>query len=284
MEEGERKHLFESIQSYLFHSHKIRNGSDFCKCLDFMANAPRYAPFNNFLVYLQNSKAEYFAEERIWQKFGRSLSPNAQPLLILWPFSGPVRLIFDARDTEGLPILKEGFLHWWSNDTRFDEQLVRNTELFLEMNEKQAVERGIPTQTGAIDRSDSLRDRYATICRSLGYYLMGHGGAVPDQPSAGHSKLSYVRDRSGISLETKELECDALVWLIHKRLGLYLDSAEFMEGPLRDTEVLREISIPDIARAAGRIERAGARKPSITKRKSKKEERILPGIPLPGIE
>ncbi len=88
-------------------STRFRNSQTFMKLLDFIAGFPNYSAFNGLLLYIQDPSATFVATARVWAKrFGRQLSQNAHPLVILAPMA-PIRFVFDIRGTEGAPIPSE---------------------------------------------------------------------------------------------------------------------------------------------------------------------------------
>ena len=73
-----------------------------------------YAPYNNMLVRIQNPACVFYATASDWQKrFGRTLTEDARPMLILAPMH-PVMLVYDLDQTAGseLPTELQNFSHF----------------------------------------------------------------------------------------------------------------------------------------------------------------------------
>src|SRR5215212_8894439 len=72
---------------------------------DFLAFTTRFrrlAIWNARMAYIQRPGAYVIASEHEWQVVGRHVSPDAVPIIILWPFS-PIRFVYELEDT-GPPI------------------------------------------------------------------------------------------------------------------------------------------------------------------------------------
>ena len=85
--------LFENIKKY-------RKGEYYKKLMNVCLKFRHLAPYNAMLINLQKPKARYVLREEEWRtQFNRHLKPNAQPLIILFPF-GPVDFLYEIGDTE----------------------------------------------------------------------------------------------------------------------------------------------------------------------------------------
>jgi hypothetical protein len=71
--------------------------------LTFISKFKFYSPFNAFLIHTQKRGAAYVATPQRWlYDYGRSITSNAQPIVILQPM-GPVMFVFDVSETEKIP-------------------------------------------------------------------------------------------------------------------------------------------------------------------------------------
>ncbi|WP_155887697.1 ImmA/IrrE family metallo-endopeptidase [Paucidesulfovibrio longus] len=58
------------------------------------------APYNAYLVMQQRKNPSVVLTAAQWEKFGRWVLPDVQPIVILKPF-GPVSFVYDLKDTDG---------------------------------------------------------------------------------------------------------------------------------------------------------------------------------------
>lgn len=71
--------------------------------LNFLARFRRYSLFNAMLIRVQRPGALAVASRQRWRGYGRTVAPDAVPIVILLPF-GPVQFIYDVGDTQGPPL------------------------------------------------------------------------------------------------------------------------------------------------------------------------------------
>jgi hypothetical protein len=91
-------------------SHRLHNHKEYVNLLSFISRFPNYSPFNCFLLFVQNPTISYVATARTWnRKFRRRPKIDARPLVILAPM-GPIRFVFDIKDTEGHPLAEGLFI------------------------------------------------------------------------------------------------------------------------------------------------------------------------------
>ena len=85
---------------------KYQSGKSYRELMDFISRFHFYKPYNGMLVDIQMPGARYVAPAHCWfEKYGRRVRPNAQPILILQP-GGPVMFVFDVADTDPGPEAK----------------------------------------------------------------------------------------------------------------------------------------------------------------------------------
>jgi hypothetical protein len=81
-----------------------RSGNEYGELLDFIRRLPSQAPYNCFLLHMQNPHVRYVANARQWrERFRRQIVKGARPLVVLVPF-GPVDFVYDIADTDGAPV------------------------------------------------------------------------------------------------------------------------------------------------------------------------------------
>jgi hypothetical protein len=101
------REMVSSIDALLHQSKAYRSSEAFRDMVEFMGHFRDYAPYNNMLVRLQNPGCSFFATASDWRKrFGRSLTEDARPMLILAPMR-PVMLVYDLDQTEGKALPQE---------------------------------------------------------------------------------------------------------------------------------------------------------------------------------
>lgn len=67
--------------------------------LNFATSFRRLGIWNARMAYIQRPGARVIASEYEWKNVGRSVAPDAIPIMILWPFS-PIRYVYELEDTE----------------------------------------------------------------------------------------------------------------------------------------------------------------------------------------
>ena len=92
------------LDQLLADSRLYRPGKDYRALLDFVIRLRNFAPFNAMPLQVQKPGLMYAASRLDWlERFNRTVTDGARPLLILWPF-GPVALVYDVADTQGAPL------------------------------------------------------------------------------------------------------------------------------------------------------------------------------------
>jgi hypothetical protein len=111
----------------LFHrSKEARLSKKFIEAVAFVAKFRHYSPFNNLLVYFQNSQTTFFATEKHWWRaFRRNVKEDARGMVILAPKT-PVLLVYDLEETEG-PSLPEKFRDFAKTAGLFDPRILDMT-------------------------------------------------------------------------------------------------------------------------------------------------------------
>jgi len=86
---------------------QYRSSQAYFDLLVFISKFKFYSPFNAFLIHTQKRGAAYVATPQRWlYDYGRSIKPEAQPIVILQPM-GPVMFVFDVSETEAIPGAKD---------------------------------------------------------------------------------------------------------------------------------------------------------------------------------
>lgn len=205
--------LEESLNRLFRESQTIRDSEDFENHFNFITRIKKFAPFNNYLVFLQNPEATFYDRPENWAELGRKIVPRSRPMLVLRPF-GPVDLVFDIKDTEGPPLSDLTIRSWFKTEGSFDKSLLKkllnqSERLGIKIRDVSSEEyfyrsgRTLTTEGVAVTERDknagresrkiilkpgnSLHGRDSkevnvqsvrVFLHELGHHLLGHQGAV----------------------------------------------------------------------------------------------------------
>lgn len=111
---------------------------------------------------------------------------------------------------------------------------------------------GIPTFRVAVNDRLQPGERFATIAHELGHIFCGHLG--PCNSRNGKSEESGWPDRRSVKLAAREVEAEAVAFLVASRAGLTTGSAAYLKGHAQRAD-MKSIDIDLVVRAAARIER-----------------------------
>lgn len=211
----------------------------FDRYLDAVCRLRHLSAFNAMLVHAQRPGVTWVANKRQWERSGRSVLPGAIPILILQPF-GPVSFLYEATDTDGPPLdfernstlLADGDAsetEWRELDERAAEQSVRvvltpfgtrlaGTARGMKHLPRRDRDRSFNWLVRLNSRFD-LPTRIATLAHELGHIYCGHCGA---------DSKSRWPDRSDLPYPVRELEAEAVAWLVSQRMGIRTRSREYL--------------------------------------------------------
>lgn len=241
-----------------------RSSTKFIEMVDFVSRFREYAPFNNMMVYLQRPTATYWATASHWEKeFERTIKEDAIPLIMLQPM-GPIMLAYDIEDTIGPP-LPDDLIEPFAVEGDFDEKIYYKTldncpNIGIALNFKRlsSLHAGSAIRspgTGNTKITIKINDdlnvpaRFATLCHELAHILLGHLGGDPKGKEWG--------SRLGLSRNQRELEAEAVSYIVCVRTRLISKSAEYLAGYLKNPKLLNGISVDLILKTAGYIEKMG---------------------------
>ena len=250
----------------------IKKGTDAAvlkDLFDFLKKFPKVAPFNLALVTAQRPGAGYFANRREWAKLGRTIKPEARPMIIMVPF-GPVDFVYDVCDTVGRelpPEVENPFLI----QTPFDEweyikfigQMSRAGIKYAEGNygsqmagfvtwlPKSEIVRISPTKQMrlvfqiTVNSNLSTAEQFAAMAHELGHLFCGHLGTVDDKKWP---------KRTTLTLNQREFEAESVCWLVCERRGIKNPSEDYLRGYLDGGKDIPLIDVGAILRAVTNIE------------------------------
>jgi hypothetical protein len=135
----------------------------------------------------------------------------------------------------------------WENGNRLG--------IFSEQNaitEAVSSNRGVPAFRVVISDRLSERERFVTIAHELGHIFLGHLGECSSR--SGKEDESGWPDRRGLGKHEREVEAEAVAYLVASRAGIVAASARYLKAHAgrADMSIVNEDLI---VRAAARIER-----------------------------
>lgn len=234
--------------------------------LDFVRRFKSLSVYNAMLVRVQRPGAAAVASRREWRKRGRTVLADAIPIVLLQPF-GPVRFVYEVSDTEGREIPGEKASSLFA-DGELPQEVYDNTRKAAEKFGITVVETdqygallagtaaGIAVQPALdsarktmpfrvkLNAKHDLPTRFATLAHELGHIYCGH---------VGRDRKGRWPDRSHLSVELREMEAEAVAWLVCQRNGVQARSKDYL-GSLIDRVDLKEVSMYAIFEAANRVE------------------------------
>lgn len=265
--EAPSNELLSTIDTLIRRSSLYRSSRAFQVVITFMARFREYAPYNNMLVWLQNPCCGFYATERDWaERFGRGLKDDARPMLILAPMH-PVLLVYDVDQTEGAPLPAElerfaTFAGEWNPDSlrwtienaaAVDRILIGFKPLSSTLAGFATLARGSREWKMRIAIHDQLDEpsRYGVLCHELAHIYLGHLRGDSD---------GWWPSRMMLGRGSKEIEAEAVAFVVTSRMGLHGSSEEYVSRHLKSATLPPGVSPDQIAKVAGRIERMGSHK------------------------
>lgn len=180
------------------------------------ANHWRYSPFNGLLIWYQRRTAVHVAGKKEWERRGREVKPDADPIFILAP-SGHGRFIpvqvFDLADTTGPKLNVDSWsLRGGAKHVRKVEAAARRLGITLYAFKGRRHLMGYATHGRRVFMREGLSraDRLATLVHEYAHVELGHvGDAFIDRRRA-------------------ELEAEAVAWAVLKALGARTKAPEYL--------------------------------------------------------
>ncbi|MDR7134097.1 hypothetical protein J2X06_001281 [Lysobacter niastensis] len=258
----------------------LRTESDLA-FLQFLAFAERFSNlsvYNAMLLRVQQPGLTAVATIRKWADIGRCPKPGARPLVILQPF-GPVSFVYAMEDTEGRAVdgadssslfatgpksraTYEKIRHTATDqgvrvqETAFGQALAGFAQVGHQITAREVWEKGSAARWDIVVNANlDEPSRLATLTHELGHVYCGHLGGHPDGRWAG---------RRGLGHAERELEAEAVAWLVCARNEVSPRSAQYLASHARQAD-LGAISMFAIYDAANRVE---SRSSAVRKRTS----------------
>jgi len=280
------KHALDEL---LILADQYSSSKSYQELIDFVARFRFYSPYNAMLIHIQMPGATFVAPAHRWiRQYGRTIRPNAHPLVILQPM-GPVMFVFDVADTEpgpnAVPLPSEVDKPFEVRCGRVGKELERTIENakrdgvrillekegsqsagFICKQDKKSIRPPLLFQTGkdkdgkpiyatipvrynlVLNENHSREAIYATMVHELAHLYCGHLGT----PNS-----NWWPDRRGLTKEAREFEAESTTYLLCRRLGIDNRSEQYLAGYRKQNEKIPEISLECIMKAGGLIEKMG---------------------------
>lgn len=264
---------------------QYKSSKAYRKLMRFVGRFRFYSPFNAMLVHIQRPGASFVAPPHRWLRdYGRTIRPNARPLLLLQPM-GPIMFVFDVSDTEptryGQPLPAEverpfevkgrqfgSRLQWIVENAKRDgirisksrdgsqsagsirhiaEAVVTFQKFQTGFDEhRNPVFMDIPVNYDVVhNRRASRNTQYVTLVHELAHLYCGHLGTLDEK---------WWPDRRGLDREAWEFEAESVAYLVCARSGIRSSSERYLAGYVREREQVPPISLDCVMKAAGLIE------------------------------
>ncbi len=216
------------------------------------------------LLHVQNPKTKYVATVRGWAEIGRKIKLGARPMVIM-KLMGPVAFVFDVDDTEGAP-LPSGVAQEIENPFAVEGKVSLSDwetlcgtcpPLRIQIEEKPLPDdlagdiRTLSPGNAMIryllrlNSAHTREERFATLAHEIGHLFCGHLGGSKDE---------FWHDRQSTDLATRELEAEAVAYLVGRRRGLKLASSKYLSLYLRPGAALPPFSLEHILTSTAAVE------------------------------
>lgn len=244
-----------------------KSSKNYKELLDFVVRLKGFAPFNAMLLQIQKPGLTYAATAKDWlQIFGRTIKPNARPLLIMWPF-GPVAFVYDIQDTKGKPVPASIYVYHVSGELDPTElqkckyRISQNSVLIEEFDggdaSAGAIRKIAPSDNYEnnvhpwkykieVNSNHSASVQYSTLAHELAHLYLGHLGADP--------KLK-IPGRAGFSSTQRELEAESVAYIVSSRFGLTCHSQRYLSHYVKEHDSVGSLDLYQVLKAARSVEK-----------------------------
>lgn len=268
----QRLQHFEDCASAIDHlfalAYAAEGAAAFDTFLDFIVRFNNLSVYNAMLVRVQRPGASAVGSRAQWARVGRTVAPDAIPVVVLQPF-GPVRFLYEYLDTYGKPLPGERDSVLFADGSLAREQYAWTIEKAKQYRIKieetdgygsllagtAAGLRHLPSRLSPVAGTDPMfrirlnarhdrPTRFATLAHELGHIYCGHVGAEPKGAWPARTHLTH---------EQCELEAEAVAWLVCQRTGVQPRSRDYLRSFICP-EHLEGVSMYAIFEAANRVE------------------------------
>ena len=283
---------------------QYRSSQAYLDLLTFISTFKFYSPFNASLIHTQKRGAAYVATPQRWlYDYGRSIKPEAQPIVILQPM-GPVMFVFDVNETDEIPGVKDVKPLPPQIDKPYEVQAGKLKGNQLERVIENAKRDGVRI-TMASDGSQSaglirwvriiqpvssqnvlsgyqknrkplfapVTVKYEMLVNANGQSLEAQYATIAHELAhlyCGHLGTPDIKlwpDRQRLNHVTEEFEAESVSFMVCQRQGIQTTSPEYLSQFVKDHADIPSISMESVMKAAGLIERMSCQKMKIRKTK-----------------
>ena len=229
-----------------------------------MRRFPHIAPYNAMLLHVQNPGIGYALRARFWERnYRRRVRPGARPFVILQTM-GPVAFVFELSDTEPIDpavdlvpeIAKNPFPAKGQPPQGAVERLISAcTKIGIEVERRDRgtiLAGGVQRLAGRtpefhllLNSKHTEAQQLGTLAHELAHVFCGHLGYLEE---------GFWPDRRNTTKVTRELEAEAVAYLVTDRLNLDIGSVQYLAGYLSDDKPLPGYSLDNVLKAVGKIE------------------------------
>ncbi len=291
-DEAAREEAYSAIDELIRSALAYHTPERFVELMKFTRRLPKYSPFNCMLLHIQNPDLKYVASPQQWAGMGRKIKPGGRPLVILAPMH-PVMFVFDVSDTVGAPLppdiereiedpfAVEGFIEakTWKKVLRCCNQMgiqVKEEPLDITLaGDVRPIGIESPKYLLRLNAAHDSAPRFATLAHELAHLFCGHlGKTVSD----------FWEKRDNLTLASRELEAEAVAYLVASRFKLNTASKKYLSLYLTPGVTLPPYSMEIILTAAGAVElMAKGKLPGKERSRRRKEAdgkpRAMPRLP-----
>lgn len=249
-----------AVDQLFYRAQNYQSSTEYIQAFEFVNKIRNLAPFNAWLLYIQNPDITYVATANDWAiKFNRAIQLKARAYVIMKAF-GPVDFVYDALETIGDTELPKDIQSSFRAEGIIPEIVVK--QILKCCNKK-----GIDVQydntlwerqagwashkqlashrTIVINATHKPEIQFSTLIHELAHLLLGHLGKFL------HCECE---DRSYLDKNAKEIEAETVSWLICNRLRIITDADRYLHPHVQNKEALSEISVHKILTTSDRIE------------------------------
>ena len=255
--ENNLNELFEEVEAF-------RKSETLRKYLDFCANFHMVGAYNATLIQTQRDGVRYALTAEKWRKYNRRPKADANPLVILMPFS-PVDFIFDVSDTEHIPGAEvveyeeelEMMAHPFKATGKVDKEMMNcllsnlkylGIKVNLNLTTGSALAAKIRVYEGSELETIKIRGRECGVYFPH-YYLMSVSNQATDEEQfvsicheLGHFYCRHLRppkkdwwEVRHVSEEQKEFEAECVAFEVCRFAGVKSDdSASYLAKYIKD--------------------------------------------------
>lgn len=240
-----------------------RNSQELKELLDFTCKFPHIAPYNAMLLHVQNPGIQYALRAGEWARWGRRVKPASRPYVILRTM-GPVAFVFDLSDTEPIDPKHDRI----PKDVKNPFPTKGDPPQSAMANLRKACEKlGIKVEcrdfatglAGEVMRAERAGYQFHVILNSKHTPTQQLGTLVHELAHVfcghlGKTEAGFWHDRRNAEVPVRELEAEAVAYLVTERLHLDIGSVKYLAGYLKDDSQLPNYSLDAVLKAAGKIE------------------------------